>query len=73
MAREKYGYAESSRLAATYGDAHIYSVVDAANPLENGMLVTLGDMIDRENYEVKTPTKGDAVVLVLDVILPYDT
>lgn len=73
MAREKYGYAESSRLIATYGGGHIYSVVDNDNPLENGMLVKLGDMIDRENYGISTPAKGDKVVLVSDVIVPYDT
>ena len=73
MAREKYGYAESSKLAATYGGAHIYSVVDDTNPLENGMLVKLGDMIDRENYKAETPADGDEVVLILDVIVPYDT
>lgn len=73
MAREKYGYAESSRLAATYGGGHIYSVIDNDNPLENGMLVKLGDMIDCENYGVSTPATGDEVVLILDVIVPYDT
>lgn len=45
---KKYGYAESSALAATYGDAHIYSVVDDAAVLENGMLVKLGDLITDE-------------------------
>lgn len=72
MAKEKYGYAVSSDLAATYGDGHIYSVVDEANELENGMIVKLGKAIDRENYEISTPEDGDPIVLVLDVILPYN-
>lgn len=72
MAKTKYGYAESSALAATNGDGHIYSVIDMDNDLENGMLVTLTDPIDMENYNIKTPAKTDGVVLVLDVIVPYD-
>lgn len=72
MARAKYGYAVSSDLAATYGDGHIYSVVDEQNELENGMIVKLGKPIDRENYEISTPEDGDKIVLILDVILPYD-
>lgn len=72
MARTKYGYAESSALAATNGDGHIYSVVDNENELENGMIVKLGKLIDRENHEISTPQDGDKVVLILDVIVPYD-
>lgn len=73
MARQKYGYAESSALTATYGGHHIHSVVDEENELENGMLVVLDGDIDVENRSIKTPTDTDAVALVLDVILPYDT
>lgn len=72
MAREKYGYAESTDLAATYGDGHMLSVVDEDNELENGMIVKLGRAIDRENNYISTPTDKDPVVLILDVILPYD-
>lgn len=73
MAREKYGYAESSALTATYGGHHIHSVVDEENALENGMLVVLDGDIDVENRSIKTPTATDKVALVLDVIVPYDT
>lgn len=72
MKKEKYGYAESSALAATNGDGHIYSVIDNDNDLENGMLVTLDEVIDMENYSVRTPAQTDGVVLILDVIIPYD-
>lgn len=72
MAKTKYGYAESSALAATNGDGHMYSVVDNENELENGMIVKLGDLIDRENHEISTPADTDGVVLILDVIVPYD-
>lgn len=72
MARVKYGYAESTDLAATYGDGHIYSVVDEQNELENGMIVKLGKAIDRENYEISTATDADPIILILDVIVPYD-
>lgn len=72
MAKTKYGYAESSALAATNGDGHIYSVVDTENELENGMIVKLGDLIDRENHEISTPADADKIVLILDVIVPYN-
>ena len=72
MAKTKYGYAESSALAATNGDGHIYSVIDTENELENGMIVKLGKLIDRENHEISDPADGDKVVLILDVIIPYD-
>lgn len=72
MAKVKYGYAESTDLAATYGDGHIYSVVDDNNELENGMIVKLGDAIDRENNKAETAENADPIVLVLDVIVPYD-
>lgn len=72
MAVTKYGYAESSALAATHGDAHIYSVVDEDNILENGMLVVLDEMIDFENYSIKKPEAKDKVVLVLNVPIIYD-
>lgn len=72
VARQKYGYAESSALTATYGGHHIHSVVDEENELENGMLVVLDGDIDVENRSIKTPTATDKVALVLDVILPYD-
>ena len=72
MAKVKYGYAESSDLAATYGGGHIYSVVDEENELENGMIVKLGEAIDRENHKAETATDADPIVLVLDVIVPYD-
>lgn len=72
MARVKYGYAESSDLAATYGDGHMLSVVDENNELENGMIVKLGRAIDRENNTISTAADADPIVLILDVILPYD-
>ncbi|MEY8365744.1 hypothetical protein AALA22_08890 [Anaerovoracaceae bacterium 41-7] len=72
MVRQKYGYAESGEIAATYGSHHIHSVIDEENDLENGMLVVLDGDIDVENRSIKTPTATDKVSLVLDVILPYD-
>lgn len=72
ITRQKYGYAESSALRATNWGGHIVNVIDEENILENGMLVVPGADIDRENREAVTPTAQDEVVLVLDVILPYD-
>ena len=39
MARQKYGYAESSALRATNWGGHTLSAIDEKNILENGMLV----------------------------------
>ncbi|MGF6375107.1 hypothetical protein M2140_000141 [Clostridiales Family XIII bacterium PM5-7] len=69
--KQKYGYVETSALAATYGGGHIYSVV-ADEVLENGMLVTLGAVIDAENYKVETPDADSKVVLVANPALIYD-
>lgn len=72
MERKRYGYAESSALAATYGDAHIYSVMDDENILENGMLVELVDLVTNEIYTIKSPEAGSKVVLILDPAVSYD-
>lgn len=70
--RTKYGYAESSALRATNWGGHNLDVVDEANILENGMLICLGEDIDRQSRMAVTPTEQDEVYLILDVILPYD-
>lgn len=73
MAREKYGYAESSDLKATIA-GHIHSVVHATDALENGMLMKLGKIkTNQEIYEVEAPEKGDKVVLILSALYSYDT
>ena len=72
MARQKYGYAESSALRATNWGGHTLSAIDETNILENGMLIKLGADVDVENRLAETPAESDEVYLVLDVILPYD-
>lgn len=72
MARQKYGYAESSALRATNWGGHTLSAIDEKNILENGMLIKLGADVDVENRLAETPAEADEVYLVLDVILPYD-
>ena len=72
MARQKYGYAESSALRTTNWGGHNLNAIDEANILENGMLVKLGADVDVENRLAETPAETDEVYLVLDVILPYD-
>lgn len=73
MAKQKYGYAESSDIMATNWGSHIYSVVDKENILENGMLVEKTDLVEaKEIYGVKTPEAGSKVVLILTPALIYD-
>ena len=75
MAKQKYGYAESSALMATNWGAHMYSVVDEDNILENGMLVEKTDLVDAKDieiYGVKNPEAGSEVVLILTPALIYD-
>lgn len=73
MAKVKYGYAESSDLAATYGDGHIYDIVDNDNILENGMLVKLGDTVENDEiHAISSPAITDEIVLVLSVPMIYD-
>lgn len=73
MAREKYGYAESSNLKSTIA-GHNYSVVHDTLALENGMLMKLGKLkTGSEIYEVTSPEKGDKVVLILSALYAYDT
>lgn len=69
---ERYGYVETSAMAATYGGGHIPSVVDEDNILENGMLVKLGKMVGDEIWSISTPTIEDEVVLIADPAINYD-
>lgn len=47
MANTKYGVVETSKINATYlGGGHIFSVVDDAAAMENGMIVALGDPVE---------------------------
>jgi len=76
MAREKYGYAESSTLRATVAGP-IRSAVNPDMALENGMHLTIGQLTDITNseeiYDVALPTAKDAIVLVLSALTAYDT
>lgn len=73
MAREKYGYAETSDLTATVA-GHIYSVQHDSKPLENGMLMKLGSIkSNNEIYKVDLPQKGDKIVLIHSALYAYDT
>lgn len=76
MAREKYGYAETSDLRATVAGP-IRSVVNENMALENGMHLKIGDLsteiISDEVYGVQLPAQGDAIVLVHSSLYAYDT
>lgn len=73
MAREKYGYAETSDLRATLA-GHIHSVVNDGMALENGFLMKLGELKKaNEIYEVTLPTAKDKVVLIHSALTAYDT
>ena len=73
MAREKYGYAETSDLRATLA-GHIHSVVKDDLALENGMLMKLGKMTKADEvYEVTLPAVGDKIVLIHSALYAYDT
>ena len=52
MANTKYGVVETSKINATYlGGGHIFSVVDDAAAMENGMIVALGDQVEMKNIK----------------------
>ena len=73
MAREKYGYAETSTLRATIAGP-IRSVVNDTLALENGMLQTIGDIkTNKEVYTAVLPKKEDKVVLIHSSLYAYDT
>lgn len=76
MAREKYGYAESTTLRATVAGP-VRSAVNADMALENGMHLKVGDLSTTANsdevYDVELPAEGDAIVLVLSALTAYDT
>lgn len=76
MANTKYGVVETSKINATYlGGGHMFSVVDDAAAMENGMIVALGDPVEtsgNEEYKAATPTKGSQVVLIANPALIYD-
>lgn len=76
MANTKYGVVETSKINTTYlGGGHIFSVVDEADAMENGMIVALGDPLEtsgNEEYKAATPTKGSQVVLIANPALIYD-
>lgn len=76
MAREKYGYAESSDLRATVAGP-IRSAVNADLALENGMHLKIGDIStvtnSEEVYDATKPAQGDAICLVLSSLTAYDT
>lgn len=70
----KYGIVETSDLHATHA-GHIYSVVDEANIMENGMVVKKGDLVEGELeiYAAEAPAAGDEVILVANPALIYDS
>lgn len=76
MVNAKYGVVETSRVNATYpGGGHIYSMVDDAADMENGMIVTLGDPVEtsgNEEYKAATPVKGSQIILIANPALIYD-
>lgn len=73
MAREKYGYAESSDLKATLA-GHVYSIQNDSLAIENGTLWKLGDMkTTDEIYAVTKAGKADKAVLALSALYSYDT
>lgn len=73
MAREKYGYAETSDLRATLA-GHIHSVVKDDLALENGMLMKLGKLKKADEiYEVTLPAAGDKIVMIHSALYAYDT
>lgn len=76
MVNAKYGVVETSRVNATYpGGGHIYSMVDDAADMENGMIVTLGDPVEtsgNEEYKAVTPVKGSQIILIANPALIYD-
>lgn len=74
MAREKYGYAESSNIKATIA-GHTRSAVNADLPIENGTLWKLGAKTagSDEIYAVTKPAAKDKVWLALSALYSYDT
>ena len=73
MAREKYGYAESSTLRATVAGP-TRSVVNPDMALENGMHLRIGDIVENDEiYDVQLPEQGDQIVLVLSSLTAKDT
>lgn len=72
MERKKYGYVETSNVLSAYGGAHLYSVQDDDNILENGMVVALGDPLSEEIYKVEDPKESGSVVLIADPVMFYD-
>lgn len=73
MAREKYGYAESSDIKATVA-GHCFDIKNDSLPIENGTLWKLGDMSQADEiYAVTKAAKADKVVLALSALYAYDT
>lgn len=76
MAREKYGYAETSTLRATVAGP-VRSAVNSDMALENGMHLKIGDLVDLANseeiYDVQLPEEGDPIVFVHSALTAYDT
>ena len=70
----KHIVCNTGKLQATYGGAHLLSV-RANIDLDNGMIVAVKQLVEGEQeiYEVATPTDGDAVVLIKQDELIYDT
>lgn len=73
MAREIYGYAESSEIKATNA-GHIYNIKNDDKAIENGTMWVLGDLDTTSEVYPVTPAKDtDKVVLALSVLMAYDT
>lgn len=70
----KHIVCNTGKMLATYGGAHLLSV-RANVDLDNGVIVAVKGLIkgEQEIYEVGIPTQGDAVVLIKQDELIYDS
>lgn len=72
---KKHVVAESSKLIATYGGAHIYNLIDKTSDIDNGKLLVRGELEPGydQTYKALTPSEGDTdLVLVLNPPLIYE-
>lgn len=67
----KFGYVETSDLAATYGTGHIHSVKCPATA-QNGFALKLGDLTTNEVREATLAGASDKIVLLAEPALKYE-
>lgn len=67
----KFGYVETSDLAATYGTGHIHSVKCPANA-QNGFALKLGNYVSNEVKTATLAAATDKIVLLANPAIFYD-